>query len=87
MGALKEMKTRYPELKLRVAIAGFKQELAKARITMVLKNADFAHFIESNLKNAIRYDKHKMDKYIEDASFDKTKFELFGIKLYIYIYK
>ena len=80
------MKQRYPEFKLRVAMAGHKKILAVARIKMVLKTADFAHFIENNLGGRIRYGNYNMDKYIEDTSFDKTKFEIFSILIYIYIY-
>ena len=87
MGALKEMKMRYPELKLRVAIAGFKEILVEKRFKTVLRYADFAHFIESNLQGRIKYGRHNMDNIIQETSFDKSKFELFGIKLYIYIYK
>ena len=80
------MRQGYPEYKLRVGITGYRETLAEERIIFILRNVDFVHFVEGNFAHSLHYGNYDMNKLLNEASFDKSNFELIGKSFIIYIY-
>ena len=77
------MKQKYPEFKLRIAYEGLYQETDK-RFKLLVDNANFIHFVQGPSRSSLNI--NRMNKHVKYYVGD-TKFEMFGIYIYIYIIK
>ena len=76
------MKQKYPEFKLRIAYEGLYQETDK-RFKLLVDNANFIHFVQGPSRSSLNI--NRMNKHVKYYVGD-TKFEMFGIYIYIYNY-
>ena len=66
-------------------MTGHRRIMVTERLKATFANTDYLHFIEDNNKKTLRLKEYDIEGLMGETNFDKTKFELYGIYIYIYI--